>query len=78
MLYDCIQLNPITCVCVSEDKRWLVTGDKGVDSMVNVWDTYTWYAIYLLHVLQFQHNIAHISSITSNENDILQDHRNRD
>ncbi|XP_025089746.1 cilia- and flagella-associated protein 251-like isoform X2 [Pomacea canaliculata] len=34
-------LNPITCVCVSEDKRWLVTGDKGVDSMVNVWDTYT-------------------------------------
>lgn len=33
--------NPITCTCVSEDKRWLVTGDKGKDSMVIVWDTYT-------------------------------------
>ncbi|XP_067673834.1 cilia- and flagella-associated protein 251-like isoform X2 [Haliotis asinina] len=33
--------NPITCTCVSEDKRWLVTGDKGSDSMVIVWDTYT-------------------------------------
>ncbi|KAK7499056.1 hypothetical protein BaRGS_00009603 [Batillaria attramentaria] len=34
-------LNPITCTCVSEDKRWLVTGEKGPDAMVNVWDTYT-------------------------------------
>ncbi|KAL5017193.1 hypothetical protein ScPMuIL_006782 [Solemya velum] len=33
--------NPITCSCVSEDKRWLATGDKGRDSMVVVWDTYT-------------------------------------
>ncbi|XP_071110877.1 cilia- and flagella-associated protein 251-like [Haliotis cracherodii] len=33
--------NPITCTCVSEDKRWLVTGDKGSDSMVIIWDTYT-------------------------------------
>lgn len=33
--------NPITCTCVSEDKRWLVTGDRGKDSMVIVWDTYT-------------------------------------
>ncbi|KAH3752677.1 hypothetical protein DPMN_187301 [Dreissena polymorpha] len=33
--------NPITCTCVSEDKRWLVTGDQGKDSMVIVWDTYT-------------------------------------
>ncbi|XP_071181145.1 cilia- and flagella-associated protein 251-like isoform X1 [Mytilus edulis] len=33
--------NPLTCTCVSEDKRWLATGDKGVDSMVIIWDTYT-------------------------------------
>ncbi|XP_053376609.1 cilia- and flagella-associated protein 251-like [Mercenaria mercenaria] len=33
--------NPISCTCVSEDKRWLVTGDRGKDSMVIVWDTYT-------------------------------------
>ena len=35
------QANPITCTCVSEDKRWLATGDKGRGSMVIVWDTYT-------------------------------------
>ncbi|XP_070205737.1 cilia- and flagella-associated protein 251-like isoform X2 [Littorina saxatilis] len=34
-------LNPITCSCISDDKRWLVTGEKGRDAMVNVWDTYT-------------------------------------
>ncbi|XP_055861223.1 cilia- and flagella-associated protein 251-like isoform X2 [Biomphalaria glabrata] len=34
-------LNPITCSAVSQDKRWLVTGDVGPDAMVNIWDTYT-------------------------------------
>lgn len=34
-------INPITCTCVSEDKRWLATGDRGADSTVIVWDTYT-------------------------------------
>ncbi|KAL8575873.1 hypothetical protein ACOMHN_014878 [Nucella lapillus] len=34
-------LNPITCSCVSEDKRWLVTGEKGPDAMVNIWDTFS-------------------------------------
>ncbi|XP_033747234.1 cilia- and flagella-associated protein 251-like isoform X1 [Pecten maximus] len=33
--------NPLTCTCISEDKRWLATGDKGKDSMVIIWDTYT-------------------------------------
>ncbi|KAL3856807.1 hypothetical protein ACJMK2_011524 [Sinanodonta woodiana] len=33
--------SPVYCTCVSEDKRWLATGDKGKDSMVIVWDTYT-------------------------------------
>ncbi|KAK6192834.1 hypothetical protein SNE40_004236 [Patella caerulea] len=33
--------NAITCTCVSEDKKWLVTGDKGEDAMVIVWDTTT-------------------------------------
>ncbi|ESO91649.1 hypothetical protein LOTGIDRAFT_191347 [Lottia gigantea] len=33
--------NSITCSCVSDDKRWLVTGDRGEDAMVIVWDTYS-------------------------------------
>jgi len=31
--------NPITCCCVSEDKRWIATADSGPDSMVVVWDS---------------------------------------
>jgi WD40 repeat protein/Ca2+-binding EF-hand superfamily protein len=31
--------NTISCTCVSEDKRWLATGDVGQDCMVIVWDT---------------------------------------
>ncbi|XP_022086386.1 cilia- and flagella-associated protein 251-like [Acanthaster planci] len=33
--------NNITCTCASRDKRWLATADKGPNSMVIVWDTYT-------------------------------------
>lgn len=33
--------NAITCTCVSEDKRWLVTADAGEeDTMVIIWDTH--------------------------------------
>lgn len=31
--------NPITCCCVSEDKRWIATADSGPDSMIVVWDS---------------------------------------
>ncbi|KAL8589462.1 hypothetical protein ACOMHN_061673 [Nucella lapillus] len=34
-------LNCITCSCLSEDKRWLITGDKGPDAVIIAWDTYT-------------------------------------
>lgn len=33
--------NAITCCVVSEDKKWIVTGDAGEDSMLVVWDSYT-------------------------------------
>ncbi|OQR88865.1 hypothetical protein THRCLA_10058 [Thraustotheca clavata] len=33
--------NPISCCAVSEDKRWIVTADRGKDSMLVVWDSTT-------------------------------------
>ncbi|CAB3989600.1 cilia- and flagella-associated 251-like [Paramuricea clavata] len=52
VLYDCItnkqkllqgHCNDLSCTCVSGNKRWLATADKGKDSMIIVWDSYTRY-----------------------------------
>jgi len=33
--------NKITCCAVSSDRRWIVTGDSGEDSILVVWDSLT-------------------------------------
>ncbi|KAF1330736.1 Wd repeat-containing protein 66, partial [Globisporangium splendens] len=33
--------HPISCCVVSEDKRWIVTADRGDESMIVVWDSIT-------------------------------------
>ncbi|XP_036369250.1 cilia- and flagella-associated protein 251-like isoform X1 [Octopus sinensis] len=40
--------NSIICIYVSQNKKWLVTADKGKDSAVIIWDTYTYIPIQTL------------------------------
>lgn len=37
--------HPISCCAVSEDKRWIVTADRGAEAMLVVWDSATGHPI---------------------------------
>ncbi|XP_065424173.1 cilia- and flagella-associated protein 251 isoform X3 [Chrysemys picta bellii] len=33
--------NSISCLCVSEDRRWIATADQGPDNLIIVWDAFS-------------------------------------
>ncbi|NXO91619.1 CF251 protein, partial [Certhia brachydactyla] len=53
--------NVISCLCVSEDKRWVATADQGPDPLIIVWDSYSGVPVHTIFESQTEDGICAIA-----------------
>ncbi|NXM91497.1 CF251 protein, partial [Oenanthe oenanthe] len=53
--------NVISCLCVSEDKRWVATADQGPDALIIVWDSYSGVPVCTIFETQAEEGICAIA-----------------
>ncbi|NXG10789.1 CF251 protein, partial [Sakesphorus luctuosus] len=53
--------NVISCLCVSEDKRWVVTADRGPDALIIVWDSFSGVPVRTIFGSHPEHGVCAIA-----------------